>query len=105
MGKKIITPAAINALIDALPKVYWNKSELRSFIMNTISDPALLAKLNWEDYKRNIVSSLINFLAKHQDTYQNDLLELMTDVCRINDFSHLERLEVIQFLHLGRYQG
>jgi hypothetical protein len=61
--------------------------------MNTISDSSLLARLNWEDYKRNIVSTLINFLAKHQDTYQNDLLKLMTEVCKINDFSHLERLE------------
>lgn len=61
--------------------------------MNTISDPSILARLNWEDYKRNIVSTLINHLAKHQDTYQNDLLKLMSEVCEINDFSHLERIE------------
>lgn len=93
MGKKVIVPAAINTLIEALTNIYWYKSELRSFIMNTISDSSLLAKLNWEDYKRNIVSQLINFLAKHQDTYQNDLLKLMNEVCRISDFSHLERLD------------
>lgn len=61
--------------------------------MNTISDPSILVKLNWEDYKRNIVSTLVNFLAKYQDTYQNDLLKLMNEVCKINDFSHLERIE------------
>lgn len=91
--KKVVAPAAINALTEALTNIYWYKSELRSFIMNTISDPSILAKLNWEEYKRNIVSSLINFLARHQETYQNDLLKLMSEVCKMNDFSHLERIE------------
>jgi hypothetical protein len=91
--KKVIAPAAINALTDALTNIYWYKSELRSFIMNTISDPSILVKLNWEDYKRNIVSTLVNFLANHQDTYQNDLLKLMNEVCKINDYSHLERID------------
>src|SRR5258708_3699972 len=91
--KKIIAPAAINALTEALTNIYWYKAELRSFIMNTISDPSILVRLNWEDYKRNIVSTLVNFLAQHQDTYQNDLLRLMSEVCKLNDFSHLERVE------------
>ncbi len=91
--KKMIAPAAINALTEALTNVYWYKAELRSFLMNTISDSTILARLNWEDYKRNIVSRLVNFLASHQDTYQNDLLKLMTEVCRINSFAHLERLD------------
>jgi hypothetical protein len=91
--KKVISPAAINALTEALTNVYWYKSELRSFIMNTISDPSILSKLNWEEYKRNIVSNLVNFLARNQDTYQNDLLKLMNEVCKINDYSHLERIE------------
>jgi hypothetical protein len=92
-NKKVIAPAAINSLIEALTNIYWYKSELRSFIMNTISDPSILVKLNWEDYKRNIVSTLVNFLAKYQDTYQNDLLKLMNEVGKINDFSHLERID------------
>ncbi len=91
--KKTIAPAAINALTEALTSIYWYKSELRSFITNTISDASILARLNWEDYKRNIVSSLINFLVRHQDIYQNDLLRLMNEVCKVNDFSHLERIE------------
>ncbi|MFA5403917.1 MAG: hypothetical protein WC358_03175 [Ignavibacteria bacterium] len=91
--KKVIAPAAIIALTDALTNIYWYKSELRSFIMNTISDPSILVKLNWEDYKRNIVSTLVNFLANHQDTYQNDLLKLMNEVCKINNYSHLERID------------
>jgi hypothetical protein len=91
--KKIISPIAINALSEALTNIYWYKGELRSFLTQTVSDTAILTQLNWEDYKRNIVSKLINFLAKHQDTYKNDLLRIMTEVCKMNDFSHLERLD------------
>lgn len=92
-SKKVVSPVAINALSEALTHIYWYKSELRSFLMQVISDITILSKLNWEDYKRNIVSSLVTFLAKHQETYKNDLLRLMTEVCKINDYSHLERLE------------
>jgi hypothetical protein len=91
--KKVIAPVAINALAEALTNIYWYKAELRSFLTHTISNPTILSKLNWQDYKRNIVSTLVNFLAKHQDIYQHDLLRLMTEVCKINDYSHLERLD------------
>lgn len=93
MSKKIIAPVAINALKEALTSIYWYKSDLRSFIMNTISDSSLLARINWEDYKRNIVANIIDFLSNHQETYQNDLLKLIVEVIKIDDFSHLRRLE------------
>ena len=93
MGKKIIAPVASNALKEALTSIYWYKSDLRSFIMNTISDSSLLARINWEDYKRNIVANIIDFLSNHQETYQNDLLKLIVEVIKIDDFSHLRRLE------------
>jgi len=93
MGKKVIASAAINALKEALTNIYWYKSDLRSFIMNTISEPSILSRLNWNEYKRNIVTTLIDFLSRNQDIYQNDLLRLMTEVIKINDFSHLERLD------------
>ena len=93
MSKKTISPPAINALKEALTNIYWYKSDLRSFIMHTISDSSILSRLNWGDYKRNIVENLIEFLAKNQDTYQNDLLKLMHEVIKIDDFTHLEQLE------------
>ena len=93
MSKKIIAPVAINALKEALTLIYWYKSDLRSFIMNTINDSSLLARINWEDYKRNIVANIIDFLSNHQETYQNDLLKLIVEVIKIDDFSHLRRLE------------
>lgn len=91
--KKIISPVAINALSEALTHIYWYKSELRSFLTHTISDTTILSRLNWQEYKRNIVSTLVNFLAEHQETYKNDLLRLISEVCKMSDFSHLMKLE------------
>ena len=92
MTKKI-APAAIQVLKEALIHIYWYKSELRSFLSYTLSDSTILSRLNWEDYKRNIVATLIDFLAINEDVYQRDIIHLMDEVSRINDFSHLSRLE------------
>ena len=93
MPTKKIVPAAIVALKEALTNLYWYKRDLRSFLTSTLTNPALLSRLNWSDYKRNIVGELIGFLDQRQDEYQADLLRLMTEVARVDDFSHLERLE------------
>lgn len=93
MQHKVIAPAAINALKQALTHAYWYKSDLRSFLVNTINNPSLLTRLNWNDYKRNIVTTLVEFLAREQDKYQGDLLRLIFEITRMKDFSHLRRLE------------
>ncbi len=93
MPSKKIASAAIVALREALTNLYWYKGDLRSFLTSTLTNPALLSRLNWGDYKRNVVGELIAFLERRQDEYQADLLRLMTEVARVDDFSHLERLE------------
>jgi len=93
MPIKKIASAAIVALKEALTNLYWYKSDLRSFLTSTLTDPALLSRLNWDDYKRNVVGELIGFLERRQDEYQADLLRLLTEVARVDDFSHLEHLE------------
>ncbi len=90
---KKIAPAAINALKEALVYVYWFKPDLRSFLSNSGIDPKVLAQLDWTDRKRNIVAGLINYLTKNESAYQRQLLDLMVEVSRIQDFSHLARLE------------
>ena len=91
-GKKI-APAALHALKEALALVYWYKSDLRSFLTQSMSDPTILSKLNWQDYKRNIVGQLVDFLSRNEDVYQRQLLRLMTDVASVRDFNYLARLE------------
>lgn len=93
MSPKKIVPAALQALRQALTDVYWYKSDLRSFLASTLSKPELLSGVNWDDYKRNIVGALVDRLARNQDLFLADLIRLMTEVARIEDFSHLERLE------------
>ena len=81
------------ALKEALTNLYWYKSDLRSFLTSTLGNTSLLGTLNWEDYKRNIVSSLVDYMAKRGGEYQRELLQLMSGVSLVDDFSHLERLE------------
>ena len=83
MASKKIAPAAIVALREALTNLYWYKGDLRSFLTSTLTNPALLSRLNWGDYKRNIVGELIGFLDRRQDEYQADLLKLTTEVARV----------------------
>jgi len=93
MGKKVIAPAAIVALEEALTDIYWYKADLRSFLSSALSNPAILGRVNWADYKRNIVAFVLDFLARNEEKYQADILWLMREVSRVDDFSHLERLE------------
>ena len=90
---KKIAASAINALKEALSSVYWYKSDLRSFLLATISDANLLSHINWEDYKINICGNLINYMQFHEETYQKDLLRLITEVVKIQDYSHLLKLD------------
>jgi len=43
--------------------------------------------------KRNIIASLVDFLAQHEDVYQRQLLRLMAEVVQIKDFGHLKKLD------------
>lgn len=92
MAKKL-SPAATVALKEALCAIYWYKGDLRSFLQQCLSKPALLAPLNWDNYKRQIVSDLVDYLTKNQDEYLGDLTRLCHDVCEIRSFRHLEQLE------------
>ena len=90
---KKIAAAAIQALKEALTYAYWYKSDPRSFLNHTITDSSILTRLSWDEYKRNIVGTLVDFLARNEDIYQRQLLRLMTETANISDFSHLARLD------------
>ena len=90
---KRIAPAAINALKEALTHVYWYKSDLRSFLTNCIAESSLLARVNWNDLKRNIVTQVVDSMVENEEIYQRLLLRLMTETAKIEDYSHLAQLE------------
>ena len=93
MATKVVSPSAVLALKQALTDLYWYKNDLRSFLTMTLSNPSLLSRINWEEYKRNIVSEVVDFLVKNQAVMQSDLVKLVEEVSKVHDFSHLERLD------------
>ena len=46
MPAKKIASSAIVALREALTNLYWYKGDLRSFLTSTLTNPALLSRLN-----------------------------------------------------------
>jgi restriction endonuclease Mrr len=90
---KRLSPAAIVALKEVLCAAYWYKADLRSFLQHCLSNPAVLATLNWGNYKRQIISDLVDYLTKNQDKYLDDLMRLCHEVICISNFHHLEQLD------------
>ena len=88
-----INPVALEALKEALSKVYWFKSELQSFLRNSIGDPAILQIGDWGGYKIQVVSDIVDHLASDQERYFGHLRRLISDVIQFRDFPHLERLD------------
>ena len=91
MTKKI-HPAAIHALIEALSLAFWYKRDLRLFLDTTLPDNNLIAQLDWDDYKRNIVGRLVRTMdvgSKHQA----NLLTLILATADIDNPEHLKRLD------------
>ena len=90
---KRLSPAAIVALKEALCSVYWYKADLRAFLQQCLPNSGLPGALNWDNYKRQIVSDLVDRLAGNQDANLGDLTRLCHEVCSIVNFSHLEQLD------------
>lgn len=93
MKNKRLSPAAINALKEALCSIYWYKNELRSFLSNCLNDRQLVSSFNWNNYKRQIVSDLVDVLCSDQDKYLSALTKLCFETTSIINFSHLEALD------------
>ena len=90
---KRLSSAAIVALKEALCSVYWYKADLRSFLQQCLSTPAILATLNWDNYKRQVVADLVDYLCRNQDKHLGDLTRVCHEVCNFKTFRHLEALE------------
>ncbi len=81
------------ALKEALCSVYWYKSELRGFLQLCLSDPTILSRVNWDNYKRQIASDVVDFLVANPDAHLGDLTKICFELCKISDFSHLKPLD------------
>lgn len=90
---KRMSPAAIVALKEALTSVYWYKPDLRSFLQSALADTSVLAGLNWGNYKRQIVSDLVDYLCADQEKHLGDLTRLCTALAEMKSFDHLRQIE------------
>jgi len=88
-----LSPAAIQALKEALSSIYWYKSDLKSFLQHSLRDAQLIASLDWDSYKRQIVSDAIDVLCTGEERHVSALTRLCRDVAEMRDFTHLERLD------------
>ncbi len=93
MSVKRLSPSAINALKEALVNIYWYKNDLRSFLSNCTVSRSLIGSLNWNNYKRQIVTDLIDELTKDQEAHLGALTKLCYEVVNLTSFAHLEDLE------------
>ncbi len=93
MATKKVSAMAIQALKEALCSIYWYKSDLRSFLQNCLSDKSILTVADWQGYKRQIVSDVIDSLCANQDKHLGDIKRLLHEVAKMENFRHLEGLE------------
>ena len=90
---KQISPAGIMALKEALCSVYWYKSELRGFLQLCLSNPSILNRFNWENYKRQIASDVIDYLVANPSSHLGDLTKICYEICKMTEFPHLTALD------------
>lgn len=90
---KRLTPAATIALKEALCSIYWYKADLRGFLQQCLPNRGFLSSQNWDNYKRQIVSDIVDHLAGNQEKYLGDLTRLCHEVCNVETFGHLEQLD------------
>lgn len=93
MSNKKISAVAINSLKEALTNIYWYKADLISFLKNSLRSVDLISRLDHTVPKRNIVSNLVEHMIGNENVYQNDLLKLMIETVKIDNFTNLEQLE------------
>lgn len=70
INNKIISPAALNALKEALANIYWTRRDLRRFVYHCIDNKNFVPTIDWEqNSKLESCSQLIDRMSKRQDIY------------------------------------
>jgi hypothetical protein len=90
---KRLSAVALQSLKEALTCIYWYKSDLRSFLQNCVSDKSVIAQADWQGYKRQIASDIVDLLVSDQERHIGDLTRICHEVAEMKSFRHLEELE------------
>ena len=90
--KKTINPDAYNALADALTAVYWNKPPFERYVRGMLSKyPELLARLDFNQTKRETSGRLVDLLRANEARYIDVTVALMLDLAARDSFPNLEQ--------------
>jgi hypothetical protein len=91
---KKISPAAYQALRDAIPAIVWNKRPFETFLRTALREHSeLLAGLNFADAKRVVADELVDRLIAEEHKYRDVTLLLMREISRMKRFPNLEQLK------------
>jgi len=93
MNMKRVSPAVLPPLKEALLHSFWYRKDLRAFLSSCVSDRELISRLDWTDYKRNVIAQLVDSLAASQYKYYDDLLNILLATAEITDPAHLKAVE------------
>ncbi|MFT4246128.1 MAG: hypothetical protein QM571_06405 [Micrococcaceae bacterium] len=85
MNTKKLSPALTVMLKDALTEVYWYKNDLKTFVIGSGIPVGIVNQVNWDDYKRECVSLIIDKLQNQPELYSEALLKLAYDVYSVKD--------------------
>jgi hypothetical protein len=88
-----ISALAIQHLKEALSNIYWYKSDLKSFLISCINNKSVVYNANWDNYKRQIISDIIDELMSDQDKHLGDIRRILHEVSEMESFRHLEQLD------------
>ena len=89
---KQFSPAAIQALKEALTHIYWRKKDLRSFVYHTVQNNDIVSTIDWENNVKNeSVHYLVDRMVVRPDLYYDDVLRLFDAVMHFDDYSHLRQ--------------
>jgi hypothetical protein len=92
---KVVNPAVIAPLQEALTTAYWFKSDLRTFLRSATGLPALVDRYEWNNSditKRDIVRAFVSTLVDEQHVYRDALIALLVATPDINP-SRLKTLD------------
>lgn len=91
---KKIPSAALVALKNALPIIYWEKRDLRLFLEDAMKNNVIVGTLGWNSTaksKKNLTGELVDRMIARKDLYQEDILSLIIEVANMTDFSHFKK--------------
>lgn len=86
MTLRVLAPGTIVALKETLRSAFWYKNDLRRFLLNCGVNQTLIGQLDWDhEYKRTLISQLIDGMSMNPQLYSEELLEVAVAVAKLGD--------------------